>query len=44
MYGPKGKEKYVEMEETAREKGKGMWKDKNRESAAEFKKRMKEEK
>ena len=44
VYGPKGKEKYIEMEEKAREKGKGMWKDKNRESAAEFKKRMKEEK
>ena len=41
VYGPKGKEKYIEMEEKAREKGKGMWKDKNRESAAEFKARMK---
>lgn len=42
VYGPKGKEKYIEMEENAKKKRKGMWKDKNRESAAEFKARMKE--
>lgn len=44
VYGPKGKEAYIEMEGQAKREKTGMWADKNRESAAEFKARMKAEK
>ena len=43
VYGHKGKEAYLAMEEKARNKKRGMWSQKNRESAAEFKARMKAE-
>lgn len=43
VYGRLGKDKYISMEETAQGKKKGMWSQKNRESAAEFKARMKAE-
>jgi endonuclease YncB( thermonuclease family) len=42
VYGPKGKEHYLRLEETARQSKQGMWSQANRESAAEFKARMKE--
>lgn len=41
VYGHKGKEAYLAMEEKARKKKLGMWSQKNRESAAEFKARLK---
>lgn len=43
VYGHKGKETYLAMEEKAKKKKKGMWSQKNRESAAEYKARMKEQ-
>ena len=41
VYGPLGKEAYVDMEAKAKTEGAGIWSDKNRESAADFKKRTK---
>jgi endonuclease YncB( thermonuclease family) len=43
VYGPKGKDYYLKLEETARSNKTGMWSQTNRESAAEFKMRTKEE-
>lgn len=42
VYGPRGKDYYLQLEEAARNNKKGMWSEANRESAAEFKARMKE--
>lgn len=42
VYGPKGKDYYMKLEETARKNKKGIWSQANRETAAEFKVRMKE--
>ena len=44
VYGNLGKEAYLKLQETAQKKKVGIWSDPNRESAAEFKARMKEEK
>ena len=41
VYGPLGVEGYLEIEEEARTKKQGSWSQKNRESAAEYKKRTK---
>jgi len=41
VYGPRGKQAYLDMEAEARKSRIGIWKDKNRESASEFKARMK---
>ncbi|CAB9517611.1 Probable endonuclease LCL3 [Seminavis robusta] len=41
VYGPLGKDEYLTMEENARKAKKGIWSQKNRESAAEYKKRNK---
>mmetsp|Transcript_13942 Transcript_13942/g.33422 ORF Transcript_13942/g.33422 Transcript_13942/m.33422 type:complete len:276 (-) Transcript_13942:2446-3273(-) len=41
VYGHKGKDAYLAMEEKARANGKGIWSHKSRESAAEYKARMK---
>jgi micrococcal nuclease len=41
VYGTKGKEAYLQMEEAARKAKKGMWSQKKRESAAEYKRRTK---
>mmetsp|Transcript_5868 Transcript_5868/g.8301 ORF Transcript_5868/g.8301 Transcript_5868/m.8301 type:complete len:340 (-) Transcript_5868:36-1055(-) len=41
VYGPRGKEEYLNMEQQARDSKLGIWSQKNRESAAEFKKRTK---
>ena len=41
VYGPKGKGAYLALEKAARRKKLGIWSQKNRESAAEFKKRTK---
>jgi len=41
VYGPLGKEKYLELEEEARSKKQGIWSQKKRESAADYKKRTK---
>lgn len=43
VYGHKGKESYLAMQEKAKKSKKGMWSQKNRESAAEYKARMKAE-
>jgi micrococcal nuclease len=43
VYGPKGKDYYIELEETARNNKTGMWSQTNRESAAKFKMRTKEQ-
>jgi len=43
VHGPKGKAYYLELMESAKNKKKGMWSQTSRESAAEFKARMKEE-
>lgn len=43
VYGRLGKEAYLSMEEKASKNKKGMWKQKNRESAAEYKARLKAE-
>eukprot|EP00525_Craspedostauros_australis_P007267 CAMPEP_0198122944 /NCGR_PEP_ID=MMETSP1442-20131203/36263_1 /TAXON_ID= /ORGANISM="Craspedostauros australis, Strain CCMP3328" /LENGTH=290 /DNA_ID=CAMNT_0043782061 /DNA_START=31 /DNA_END=903 /DNA_ORIENTATION=+ len=42
VYGPKGLEKYQEMEKAAQKKKLGIWSKGKRESAAEYKKRTKE--
>ena len=42
VYGRLGKDSYIKMMEKAKEKRIGIWKDKKRESAAEFKRRTKE--
>ena len=42
MYGFKGKEYYLQLQEQARKAKKGQWSQSNRESAAEFKARTKE--
>jgi endonuclease YncB( thermonuclease family) len=41
VYGPLGKEKYVELAEQAQTAKRGIWSQTNRESAAEYKKRTK---
>ncbi|KAL3906283.1 MAG: hypothetical protein SGARI_004073 [Bacillariaceae sp.] len=41
VYGPLGKDAYVNIMEDAKAKKKGIWSLKNRESAAEYKKRTK---
>ena len=41
VYGPLGKEKYLELEAEAKKKKVGIWSQKKRESAAEYKKRTK---
>jgi micrococcal nuclease len=41
VYGPLGKDKYLELEEQAKKKKLGIWSQSKRESAAEFKKRTK---
>lgn len=41
VYGPLGKEKYLELEEEAKKKKLGIWSQGKRESAAEYKKRTK---
>ena len=47
VYGPKGKDSYIKMEETAKSNGIGMWSsssnNNNRETASEYKARMKKE-
>jgi endonuclease YncB( thermonuclease family) len=43
VYGRKGKDAYVAMEQATKSRKKGMWAQANRESAAEFKARMKSE-
>ena len=43
VYGPKGKDYYLKLMEAAKSKKKGMWSQKDRETAAEFKARMKQE-
>lgn len=43
VYGHLGKEAYIAMQEKAKERKKGMWIQKGRESAADFKARMKAE-
>ena len=43
VYGHQGKEAYLAMADKARAKGLGIWSDKLRESAAEYKARMKAE-
>ena len=42
MYGAKGKDHYLKLQEQARTKKKGMWSQKNHESAADFKARTKD--
>lgn len=42
VYGSKGKEAYLKMQQRAKKNKIGIWSDPNRESAAEFKARMKE--
>lgn len=44
VYGPKGKDKYLQLQEMAQKKKKGMWSQQNGESASRFKARMKLEK
>ena len=44
VYGFRGKDSYLEMQKKAKESKKGMWSLKDRETAAEFKARMKAEK
>jgi endonuclease YncB( thermonuclease family) len=41
VYGPKGKDMYLEMEDNAKKAKKGIWSSKKRESAAEYKRRTK---
>jgi endonuclease YncB( thermonuclease family) len=41
VYGHKGKQAYIDMETAAKKRNKGMWAQADRESAAEFKARMK---
>lgn len=41
VYGSKGKEEYMKLEEEARQAKKGMWSQSRRESAAEYKRRTK---
>jgi endonuclease YncB( thermonuclease family) len=43
VYGPKGRDYYLKLEERARNHRTGIWSQTNRESAADFKMRMKEE-
>jgi endonuclease YncB( thermonuclease family) len=43
VYGRKGKEGYLGLEQAARDRKVGMWSQKDRESASEFKARMKEQ-
>jgi micrococcal nuclease len=42
VYGPKGKDAYLQLQEAAKKKKKGMWSQDHRESASEFKARLKE--
>lgn len=42
VYGPLGKEEYLAIEEKAKKAKKGIWSQKNRETAAEYKRRTKE--
>lgn len=42
VYGPKGKDAYLQLQEAAKKKKKGIWSQDDRESASEFKERMKE--
>lgn len=42
VYGPKGKDEYLEMENVARKQKIGIWSQKKRESAAEYKRRTKQ--
>lgn len=41
VYGPKGLDEYLAIQEEAQQEKKGIWSQKNRESAAEYKKRTK---
>lgn len=41
VYGPKGKDEYLAIQDAAKKKKLGIWSQKNRESAAEYKKRTK---
>lgn len=41
VYGPKGKDEYVKVEQEAKKNKLGIWSQKNRESAADYKKRTK---
>jgi micrococcal nuclease len=41
VYGPLGKDKYLQLQDEAKLAKKGMWSQKNRESAAEYKRRTK---
>jgi endonuclease YncB( thermonuclease family) len=41
VYGPHGKDKYMDIQEDAKRNKVGMWSLKKRESAAEYKKRTK---
>ena len=41
VYGPKGLEEYNKMEEKAKQQGRGIWSNTDRESAAEYKARIK---
>ena len=43
VYGHRGKDFYLDLQEKARKSKKGIWSQKNRESAAEYKARMKAE-
>lgn len=41
VYGPKGKDEYIAMQDAAKQEKIGIWSQKNRESAADYKKRTK---
>lgn len=43
VYGPKSQDYYLKLQAKAQRAGKGMWAEKDRESAAEYKARMKQE-